>query len=301
MRIWLNRLSWTITGLAVLILLLKLANWSAQHGHSLPPLPQPNGYDALVAAAGKIRPPPLDLTELTPAQLQPVADQNRPAIEQARDALQMECRVALKPIKDWDDHHDEELTQLKRLAVAFGIEARFQRLNQHTNEAIRCDLDLLHLAEASRNGGIIVDGITGLTIETIGVMVLQIDLPHLDAANCRKAASELETFNDLREPPATMFATQKAWSARRFGLVNWIGGFLARKSLAARQTKFLQRSREVAGHTQHLMIRYAVRAYELENQKPPATMSVLVPDYLKAMPRDLATGEEIQEIPQLPQ
>lgn len=292
MRKWLNGL---IIGLGILMLLLKLGNWSVRHSHPLPPLPQPNGYDALLAAAGGVKPPPPDLIDLSSEQLRQLADQNRPALEQARKALQMESRVAIKPTRDWDEHHDDDLTKLKRLAVALGLEAKFQLRNQQTNEAVRCNLDLFHLAQTARNGGLIIDGITGLTIEAIGVVVLQAELPRLDASGCRQAALELETLNRLREPPATTFATDKSWSAQRYGLIDSIGAVLARKTIAARQTKFIARSQDVARRTQHLMLRLAAQAYQLENQKPPANVSALVPDYLQAVPLNLETGKEIQD------
>ena len=47
-----------------------------------------------------------------------------------------------------------------------------------------------------------------------------------------------------------------------------------------------------------LLLTLAARAYELEKGNPPATASELVPDYLKELPKDPATGEPLQLTPQ---
>jgi hypothetical protein len=42
-----------------------------------------------------------------------------------------------------------------------------------------------------------------------------------------------------------------------------------------------------------VMIAFATRAYELEKGKSPATISDLVPDYLKAIPKNPITGSNL--------
>ncbi len=41
------------------------------------------------------------------------------------------------------------------------------------------------------------------------------------------------------------------------------------------------------------MINFAARAYELEKGKPPRNVTDLVPDYLKAVPKDPVTGKDL--------
>lgn len=42
-----------------------------------------------------------------------------------------------------------------------------------------------------------------------------------------------------------------------------------------------------------LMLLFAARAYELDHGKPPARAADLVPEYLKAVPKDPETGVEM--------
>jgi hypothetical protein len=208
----------------------------------------------------------------------------------------MESRVALQPTQAWDDHHEDEIASLRHLATAFSLEDRAQWFGQHTNEAAQCDLDLLRLAESMRKGGLIVDGIHSLVTETIAVASLRAKLPQLDADFCRQAAAQMETLNAGREMPAATFATDKAWFTRRYGLVAWFGDIVMHKSIAQRTAKYLDRSQEAIGRYQKLMIRFAARAYELDNGHPPVDMAALVPRYLKTVPRDVVTGREIVEL-----
>ena len=286
-----------LVGLGVLILVLRLADRAARSGASLPPLPQPNGYDELVSAAHAVKKPPTDFGEMTSEQVQVLSGENRPSIARARKALRTESRVSLDTKKGWQDQHDEDLKDLKRLAVAFAVEAKSEMLRGQTNEAARGSLDTVRLAQAMSRGGIFVDGINGLTIELIGTASLQSLLTHLDGTFPLEAARALEELDASRETPETVIATEKMWSTLNFGLIDRVGRLIGKETIAKRNAKFIERFRETRTRTQRLMLRLAVRAYELENQRPPSRVADLVPKYLKTIPIDLKTALPIQELP----
>ncbi len=265
----------------------------------MPVQPKPNGYEEIVAAARALKPLPAAFAELSSDQIHQIAQQNLPAIEQMRKAFALESGVTLEIKKDWQDRHELDLKDLKRLAVALGLEAKAQLLRGHTNEAARGNVEVIRLAQTLNKGGILLDGITSLAVETVGTASLQVMLPQLDATCCRAAARALEEINAKREQPETILATERAWSARRFGLIDRLGGFLARKATRKRFAQFIERSHQTEARTQRLMLRLAVRAYEMEQKQQPAKVSDLIPAYLKTAPHDSETGKEIQEIPSL--
>lgn len=292
-----GRIYWVVVGLGLLILALRLANWSVKHSYSLPALPQPNGYDEILAAAYSIKPPASDIVDLTSDQVRQLTDQNRPALERARAAFQMDSRVSAKPTPEWDDHHDENLASLRRLAVAFGIEASMKMRDHQTNEAAKCDMDMLRLADRTGRGGLIIDGITSLTIEALAEGDLRPKIPQLDAEFCHKAGLELEQLIDNREMPEATFATEKTWMAMRFGFIDLINRRLFKTNDLNREEKFNQHYKDAVRRAQYLMLRLASHAYELDNKREPANVALLVPQYLKAVPKDFVTGKEIQEVP----
>jgi hypothetical protein len=295
-----KKLFWRILiGFGLVFWGLKAANWSAKHGHTLPPPPHPNGYEEILSAAEWLKPLPKDLIELSADEVQQLAEQNRPAVELAKKALRLDSAVPLEPTKIWNEKHLDDLTRLKQLTVAIGMESRTQMLAGNTNESARCDLDLIRLAQTTRRGGLMIDGITSLGIETIGAASLHGKISRLDAAGCRELAAALETICVQREKPEVIIATEKAWSAQRFGLVHWIGGIVARTANHKNDQRLVTRSHAAGNQLQRLLLRLAARAYALENQHPPTLISELVPTYLKSVPRDFETGKEFQEIPKL--
>lgn len=296
MRKWLYRF---LICFGAVILLVRLADWTARRGNELPVQPKPNGYEEIVSAARSIKPLPADFGELSSNQIRQVAEENQPTLMKVRKSFEIDSGVTLEISKDWQDRHDQELKELKRLAVAFGVESKAQWLNGHTNDTVRCNVDIFRLAHTMRKGGILLDGINSLALETVGTAALQSMLPQLEATSCREAALTLEELQAKRERPEAIISTQKAWSALSFGLIARIGGILGRKADTKRFAQFTQRSQETARRTQRLMLRLAEHAYELELQQPPAKVSDLIPNYLKAVPRDLETGNEVQEIPPL--
>lgn len=279
------------------MLAFRLADWAARRGGSLPVPPQPNGYAELLSAAHALKKPPIDLVGLSGEQVQSLADENRAALEKARKGLQMPGAVSVETKKGWRQQHEDELKELKRLVVVFTIEAKSQILRSHTNDAARCHLDTIRLAQAVSRGGILVDGITGLTIETIGSASLEAMIPRLDASFCHEAARMIEKLDTQREPPENVVQMEKAWSRQSFGLVARFGEILARESTAKRYAQFVTKSHACRTRTQRVMLRLAARVYELENGRSPTKTSELIPAYLDRVPRDAETGLEIQEIP----
>ena len=288
---------WCLFVLGVLVFAIRLADSWVKHAHSLPALPSPNGYDEILAAANDIKPAPKDLVDLTPDQIRALADQNRPELERARKAFQLQSRVSVKPTREWDDHHDDNLASLMRLAVAFGIESSMKIKDHQTNAAAECDMDMLRLADRVGKGGIIIDGIKSLTIEALAVGELQPKIPYLDAEFCRKSSLEIEVWLDTREKPETTFSMEKNWSATRFGLIDLAGSRFMRQSNLKREDKFTSHFKDAGHWAQNLMLRLAVRAYALDKSRLPPDASALVPLYIKAVPKDFETGKEITELP----
>jgi hypothetical protein len=286
-----------IIGLAAIALLFRVADWSARRSHALPYLPQTNGYTQVLLAAGKIQLPAGDYAELTPEQIHRFAATNRPAIDDARKALPLASSVTLATTNGWEGTHQEELKKLKRLAVALAIEGRSETLNHDTNASARWDLDAIRLAHTMRQGGVWLDAIDSMMVETIADAALQSKIPNLDLEFCHEATLALETLDSRDETPATIIATEKSWAAKRFGLTGSFMSVVMRKGNAERQAKFTRRYYDLHNRTQRLMIRLAMRVYELDKQHSPTKISDLVPVYLSQMPHDLETGKEIQELP----
>ena len=100
----------------------------------------------------------------------------------------------------------------------------------------------------------------------------------------------LERIEADRESTVVTLAQQKRWI--------WQGTSWRDKVTSIPEFAEVQRSNQSAAkrvndaikQTRHLLIDFAVRAYQLETGKRPKSFADLVPAYLKAIPTDPETG-----------
>lgn len=284
------KLLWRIlVTLGVIAISLNLADRMARRGPPLPAVPRPNGYEMLLAIAHDLSVPQAELAELGSEAVRQLARTNAAALGRLPAAFQAESAVPLQPGRVWMDAHAEELKRIKRLAVAIGLQSRAATLDGNTNQAAHGWVDTIQLGQAIGRGGLLVDGITALTIETIGAASLRAQLAHLDAAFCRSTAQELERAEARRAAPEEILNTEKSWSHASFGLVSRVGGFLTRRADRQRAADFTKRSHDTTRRTRRLIVALATRAMELETGKPVAALTELVPGVLRAVPLDPAS------------
>jgi len=290
---WTSRL--VITA-AVLLIALRFADRAARRASSLPTIPQPNGYDSLLAVAREVSAPKGDLADLSQDAIRQIAETNRLGVERLREMLKSNTSVPLRIERGWVETHAEDVKKLKRLAVVLGIQSKAELLNGNTNSSARCLLDVIFLGQALARG-LFSDGVNALAVETIGMASLRGQIPHLDAAFCRAAAQSLEQVEARREQPERILKTEKDWSAASFGLVSRLGGMFRRKLDVQRNAEFTLRYRETTRRTRRLMLILAGHAVELQTGKPVTNPSDLVPGVLRSVPLDPDKNTPMTEVP----
>ncbi len=260
----------------------------------IPPLPNPNGYDDFVKAGQmveqNITDKNYDFEKLNLQELQALVDNNSNALQLARSGLQMQCRDVL----DYSPNSSILLNQLvgmKRLAQAFVAEGRLAEMENRNSDAAKSYLDAVHFGNESTREGVLINELVGLAIEAIGTSPLQKLVPKLDAQSCRETADDLETLDAQREAWDEVMQEENIWSHRTFsGLRYELQRLMMHKTLekSSKIAKLKFKTRQTK--TRQLIIDLAARAYDLDKGKPPASLSDLVPDYLKAIPQDPFTG-----------
>jgi len=84
---------------------------------------------------------------------------------------------------------------------------------------------------------------------------------------------------------------ERDWLRRTYpGVRNELGRLVMHNTLNKAFQKGEEKFNKQLLKTRQLTIDLAARAYESEKGKPPASFADLVPDYLKAVPQDPATG-----------
>jgi hypothetical protein len=236
-----------------------------------------------------------DYEVLDEAQLREVVSLNAEALSLARASLSHECRVPIQfSPPNSDEAHLSDLAGLKRLSQAFVAEGRFAEKQRRFGDAAGANLDLIRLGNNLARGGILIDGLVGLAIENMGVAGLQKIIGRLDARTCREAAATLETLDAQKQSWTDILRQEQAWSRRAFpGIKYRLGELVMSSSLKRVEQKAGQKFNGQEKKTLQLTIDLAARAYELEKSRRPASLTDLVPDYLKTVPRDPVSGTNL--------
>ena len=263
----------------------------------LPPLrglPNPNGYDDLVKAGQMVSSNSWNFEQMNGEQLRETVSANAAALALARTGLSQECQVPVQFSTRYIEGHLSELAGFKQLAQAFMAEGRQAENEGRFGAAAMTYLDLVRLGNDSARGGPLIDALVGVAIDNMGVAGLQKITSQLDAKSCREAAAKLETLAAQKQSWADVLQQEHAWSRRtypgiRYRLAELVMSSSARKAIQKAGQKFAEQERK----TRQLTVDMAARAYELEKGHRPASPAELVPDYLKTIPQDPITGNNL--------
>jgi len=272
--------------------------WDAEPLPPVPQLPHPNGYDDLVKAGQMITGEVWDYDKADLPKLREIVLTNAPALELARDGLSNRCEVTLPFSQSDMSNHSHDMLALRNLAQALATEGKLAAKENHFGKAIKSYMDLIHLGNESARGGVLMDQLLGTAMESICVVHLQQLVDQLDKSTCRETAATLETLDAQRQTWDDVMQQEHDWSRRTFpGIRYELARVMTRNSLnkiyQSAENKFDQQQIK----TRQLIIDLAARAYELDKSHPPANLTDLVPDYLKAVPQDPFTGTNMVYLP----
>jgi hypothetical protein len=271
--------------------------WPAKF--SGPPVPDPNGYDTLLAAGRLVKgaPPAQGVADkATDEELRGFVASNDKALTAANAGFSQESVVPLGRMKSMEAHL-EELGPFRQLGRVLSCRAVLARREERTSDALEASLDLLRLSHAVSNGGLVVGHLTGKAIQSQGIDVLEGPLlPQLSSQDARRVIAELERLGRDREPVSKVADRDLDFSLSRQGLQMRAAYVVNRKtldSLRAPGIKAVETAERLSqGRTRTLLVKLALHAYALdhpENPKP-GDLQTLVPSYLAEVP--LTPGNE---------
>ena len=272
--------------------LLEFGNHPAPLADS--PLPNPNGYDKFVNAAELLQGQAGLFGTMSESELASLVASNSEALAMARSAFSNECRVPVQYSVGYSSSRTKDMIAFRNLAQTLAAEGRLAELQNRPDDAAKSYLDAIHFGSESGRGGLLVNAMIGFAIESLGTISLQNISGGLDAKSCRESVAALESFETNRQSWADVMEQEDLWRSRTNpGLKNYITYLWNHK-----QVDEIMRKAETAFQGQEeknrrLMIQLAARAYEMEKGRPPASISDLVPAYLKSVPTDPSTGAKM--------
>jgi len=261
---------------------------------SSPPLPSPNGYDDFVKAGQMLASNTSRYDEMSDEQLRQLVTQNAEALRLVRTGLSRECRVPLAYSQTDMGNHISELGSIKQLVQALNAEGRLAEMEHRNNDAARAYLDAMRLGHEATRGGPLIDGLVRIACEATGSRSLQKLVTNLDARECREVINALEIIEKKQESFEEVLKNEREWRQRSFPFYQQIVRSLMRlfnvASVKQAEQRASQKFQTQEKRRRELMLDVAVRAYDLEKGQRPKSIAELVPDYLKAIPKDPLTG-----------
>jgi hypothetical protein len=237
-----------------------------------------------------------DYGTMSEEELRAFVKKNAEALKLVRTGLGRECRVPL----DYSATNTAflgNLAAIKRLAQAMTAEGRLAEMENRPADAAAAYLAVMRLGVASSHGGLIINSLVSIAIDTIGAARMEKLAPTLDAKQCREAAAALESCEAQREPTDTIMRQERAWARRVYGFKGQLARLLMFKSLKQSEGKWVAKAKAQQTRTRSLLIQLAARAYELEKGQRPKSLADLVPVYLKIIPQNPLTGTNMAFYP----
>ena len=258
------------------------------------PMPNPNGYDDFVKAGKMLKLTTNDFSTMTEVELAALVATNAPALKLLRIGLSRECRVPNDYSTNYEDRLIAELSSIKELALNLRAEGKLAEMQNRTNDMLRSYLDAVTLGERGSLGGTMISKLVGIRCESIGRSGLQPLVESLNSQQCHLVAKTLEVLDEIELPAADVLSEETAFMNKILGTFGHkLFALAAYKLQQESKSKFLAKYQKNQLARRQMMIDFAARAYQLDKGKPPAAISDLVPDYLKALPKDPVTGSNL--------
>ena len=279
-----------INALIVMVVVLRSS--------ALPPppaLPNPNGYDDFVAGAGKVNGNLPDYAKMDHDHLATLVSNNADALTLMTAGLSKECRVPV----DYSTNYAGatllgQISSFKDGVRVFVAAGRFAELEGRTNDALKIYLDGVRYSQEISRGGLLISRLVSIACEAVVLKQLEPFAGNLDATNAAFLAKSLESIDSRAEPVAETIRQEKLWSQQIGGLQGRIGMLFMAKSIKKVNDNVISKSDAVTLHRRQIILEAAARAYELDKGQPPQTAADLIPAYLKAIPKDPVTGQELR-------
>jgi hypothetical protein len=270
----------------VLVVVALVVYWR-QPGPAPRLIPQPNGYDDLRRASRLVDDQTGNFQTLSQAELKALVRTNAEALATARVGLGRDCLVPPPLIEA------ESLAGLKRLAQAFAAESRLAELEERPADAAHACLETIRLGRQTNRGGLIINSLVSVAIQAIGLARLERLAPTLDARLCREAALQLQMSEAMADSVSQVLAQERAWVWRTYGLKGQFVRLVTWRSIRKTEQTFTTRCNNIQLRSRLLAIQLAARAFELDKGQRPPELAALVPEYLKSVPLDPATGTNL--------
>jgi hypothetical protein len=248
-------------------------------------LPTPNGYDDFLAAEKLVVGDTSSLYHVKDEDLRNVVQQNRAALQAVREGLKKECQMPLTYDLNFYNSWFPHLAGLKALVYLLAAEGKLAEQEGRTTDAVQSYLDAIRFGQEMSRGGLVVEKLVGMACEELGLRRLRKLVPTLTPAESRKISKALEEIDQKREPWEAVRTRDIRFELRTAGLIHGESHIISRASRDIMQ-RHKEHAKTAEARLRLLMTDLAIRQFQNERGVYPNRLGDLVPQFLKALPRD---------------
>jgi hypothetical protein len=275
-------------GVIFLLAVLGFIVLTAGRPAASPALPNPNGYDDFLRAAALMTVVGTPST-LGHDALQALISTNAETLRMLRLGLGRNCSVHTDSVMTNIGGQGTALVASRHLAQLLAEEGRLAEMEGRFSDAAQSYVDMIHFGNEISRGGFLINRLLGVTCEATGDAPLTKLVPRLKPEEARRVAAELEKIDSAGIPWDEVLRNEKRVARYELGkqvlhpvtlmTAGWWGVWRTWQKAEMRHKK-------IAAHVRLLIAELALRCYQSEQGRAPASLDQLVPSYLQHVPID---------------
>lgn len=268
----------------------------------VPPVqPVPNAYDELLDLAPSLSKRTGFWNEMADQELAATVAANEPTLTQARRLLRQDHAVSIdwSADKRWfSDVHMGRSQKFRELARAFAAEGKHAQSSGDTRRAVACGLEALRLTPVASYGGLGVDYLVGLGIQQGSLQWLRDACETATLEDCKYLLNNLPDVRKQMEPPAELSKREHQFMRQINGVYQtFVTDYLFNANRKEFEEQLTESLRKAQAATELLRLHYAIRAFNLVENRLPNSLSELAGRELKTVPADPFGNGEIVYVP----
>jgi hypothetical protein len=261
-------------------------------------VPNPNGYDDIVAAGKAIQGgSPILNTMVEPKSTDELAAEIakfKPVFDRIRLGLSRPSQVRVWPADGNFAGNQNvipfaDIQALRAVGRALSREAELAQQQGRYSDAATIAIENMHYSQACARGGLLINYLIAVAIEGVGQYSLYPSIKHLSPETCRDVILALEAIEAEREPLDDLRRREQIWEENAYGWHGHLQVFLQRltNTYGANYENVRQ---DVLPKTQAInrlmMIELALRHYHSATDAWPETLNELAPKFVSEVPID---------------
>ncbi len=266
---------------------------------TLPPLPNPNGYDDFLKAAAVLIGDVSNASALDHDGLRALVSTNSESLRLLRLGLTRSCSVPMDAAMTNIGGLLTDMASLKSLARLLEEEGRLAGMENRYGDAAHSYVDGIRFGNEISRGAFIINRLVGIACEAVGCGPLAKLVSKLKSDEARSIITELENIDATRVSWAEVRRNEDAFAwyqlRKGFNPITWVmTRWQGRRSIQ----KAEMRHKRVIAHERLLAAELALRCYQSKEGRAPIRLDELVPNYLSKVPQDPFTGRPLIYRPQ---